>query len=205
VLQLLAMIAVAVIGVVEEARDPAYGRDRALLGATFGFFAPLLFYALFEIVHRKQRTRALVEPLARHGQSRRTLAIGVLGALALSCAASGLGLGLAAVVSTWEPGDTRFGADLLACAWGGAAIGGAYAGLYAVGSLLGRAGRLSALALDWVFGSGAGYLALPFPRSSARSLLGGEPGLGLPQVVAFAVLLGLSLAGVFLSAARSPR
>jgi hypothetical protein len=200
VLQLLAFAAVAVLGVVERARDPAYAIDRTLFGVAFGFLAPLLFLAMFEIVHKKERTSAIVAPLARHGQSRRALAAGLLGGLALACAAAGGALGFLAALSTESP--TR---DLFACTWGGAAIGAAYAGLYAVGSLRGRWGRIAALALDWVFGSGAGYLALPFPRSNARSLLGGEPVIDAPQMIALAILLGLTFAGVMLSALRAAR
>jgi len=205
VLQVLALAAVAVLGVVERARDAAYAIERTLFGVAFGFLAPLLFLALFEIVHRRERTSAIVAPLARHGQSRRALAAGLLGGLALACAAAGGVLGFVAALSSGSPADAGSFRDLFACTWGGAAIGAAYAGLYAVGSLAGRWGRVAALALDWVLGSGAGYFALPFPRANGRSLLGGEPVIDAPQLVALAILLGLTFAGVLLSAFRAPR
>jgi len=204
-LQVLAFTAVAVLGVVEQARDAAYATERTLFGVAFGFLAPLLFLALFEVVHRKDRTTAIIAPLARHGQSRRALAAGLLGSLALVCAVSGGALGLVAALSSASPTAARFVPDLVACAWGGAAIGAAYAGLYAVGSLWGRWGRVAMLAIDWVFGSGAGYAALPFPRSNARSLLGGEPVIDSSQLVALAILLGLTFAGVLLAVLRAPR
>lgn len=202
VLAALGALAVTVFGAVERYQDPAYATDRTLLGVTFGVVLPLWCYALFESLHRKERTRALVAPLARHGADRRTLTLGVLGVLALSTAAIGAVLGVLAAVVTHSPGDGRMLADVVACAWGGAAIGAAYSGLLSLGSLFGRGGRLTALGLDWLFGSGAGYLALPFPRSSARSLLGGEPVLGMSQMAAFAVLLGLTFAWTLVPAFR---
>jgi hypothetical protein len=197
-----ALVAAAVLGTIERSRDPAYATDRTLLGATFGFLAPLLFLATFEIVHRRAKTSAVVAPLARHGGSRRALALGVLGALAVACAVAGASLGLVAAAASGASGEAGFWADLYASTWGGAVIGGAYAGLYAVGSLVGRWGRILALLFDWVLGSGAGYLSLAFPRASARNLLGGEPALDAPQLVALVVLLGLTLAGVLASAVR---
>jgi hypothetical protein len=96
-------------------------------------------------------------------------------------------------------------ADVIACAWGGAAIGAAYSGLLSFGSAFGRAGRLTVIGLDWLFGTGTGYLALPFPRASARTLLGGDPVLGMSQLAALAVLLGLTLAFTLLPLARERR
>jgi len=202
VLAAVGALAVAVFGAVERYQEPAYATDRTLLGVAFGFVLPLWCYALFESLHRKERTRALVAPLARHGADRRALTLGVLGALSLTSAAAGAVLGVLAAVVTHSLGDARVLADVVACAWSGAAIGAAYAGLLSLGSVFGRGGRLAVLGLDWLFGSGAGYLALPFPRSSARSLLGGEPVLEMSQMAALAVLLGLTLAWTLVPAFR---
>jgi hypothetical protein len=205
VLAAVSALTVALLGAVERYREPAYATDRTLLGVAFGFVLPLWCYALFESLHRKQRTSALVAPLARHGQDRRTLTLGVLGTLAVMSAVAGAMLGVLGALVTHSLGDGRVLADVIACAWGGAAIGTAYAGLLSFGSAYGRAGRLTVLGLDWLFGSGAGYLALPFPRSNARSLLGGEPVLGMSQMAALAVLLGLTLAFMLLPLVRERR
>jgi hypothetical protein len=205
VLAIVGAVAVAAFGAVERYQEPAYAADRTLLGITFGFVLPLWCYALFESLHRKEPTRALVSPLARHGADRRAATLGVLGALALTSATAGAVLGVLAALVTHSPSDGRMLADVVACAWGGAVIGAAYAGLFSAGSVFGRGGRLTALGLDWAFGSGAGVLALPFPRSSARSLLGGEPTLGMSQLTALAVLLGLTLAWTLLPVARERR
>jgi hypothetical protein len=202
VLGFIGAISVAAFGAVERYQEPAYATDRTLLGVTFGFVLPLWCYALFESLHRKEQTRALVSPLARHGADRRAVTLGVLGVLALTSAAAGAVLGVLAALVTRSPADGRMFAEIFACAWSGAAIGASYAALLSYGSVFGRAGRLAALGLDWLFGSGASVLALPFPRSSARTLLGGEPVLGVSQMTALAVLLGLTLAWTLLPLAR---
>lgn len=205
VLAAVGAVTVAVLGAVERYKEPAYATDRTLLGVAFGFVLPLWCYALFESLHRKERTRAVVGPLARHGADRRTLTLGLLGALVVMSALAGTVLGVLAAAVTHPSLDARLAADALACAWSGAAIGAAYAGLLSLGSVYGRGGRLAALGLDWLFGTGTGYLAVPFPRSSARSLLGGEPVLGMSQLAALGVLLGLTLAWTLVPTLRERR
>jgi hypothetical protein len=205
VLATVGALAVALLGTVERYREPAYATDRTLLGVAFGFVLPLWCYALFESLHRKERTRVLIAPLARHGEDRRTLTLGVLGALTVTSALAGAVLGMLAAVVTQSLGNAGVLTDVIACAWSGAAIGAAYSGLLSFGSSFGRAGRLTVIGLDWLFGTGTGFLALPFPRSSARSLLGGEPVLGMSQLGALAVLLGLTLAFTLLPLVRERR
>src|SRR5688572_25290332 len=100
VLAAVGALAVALLGAVERYQEPAYATDRTLLGVAFGFVVPLWCYALFESLHRKERTRALVAPLARHGQDRRTLTLGVLGALAATSAVAGAVIGVVAALVT---------------------------------------------------------------------------------------------------------
>jgi hypothetical protein len=205
VLATVGALAVALLGAVERYREPAYATDRTLLGVAFGFVLPLWCYVLFESLHRKERTRALITPLARHGEDRRTLTLGALGALTVTSAVAGAVLGILAALVTHSLSDANLIADVIACAWGGAAVGAAYSGLLSFGSAFGRAGRLTVIGLDWLFGTGTGYLALPFPRSGARTLLGGEPVLGMSQLAALAVLLGLTLAFTLLPVLRERR
>ncbi|HTQ07449.1 MAG TPA: hypothetical protein VMI54_26515 [Polyangiaceae bacterium] len=193
---------VAAIGGTERT-DGASGADRALLGVTLPFVVPLVCDALFELALGRSRTSALLEPLARHGADRRTLALGALLTLTLACA---LATALLAVIAVGSA--TTLSAALVreldASAWGGALAGAAYGGLLAVGSLRGRAGRLWVLAGDFFFGSGSGPFAVPWPRGHARNLLGGTPVLeGSPS---FAALMLALLAASYLSftASRGP-
>lgn len=191
-------------GALEAAREPAYAVDRALVGIASGVVLPLACYALFETVHRRADSAALVAPLARHGANRRSLALGVFAALAACSLLLGLVLSVLAVLAARESGDTGLAADLFASAWSGACAGLGYSGLFAFASRWGRAGRLWALAGDWVLGSGASLLAFPWPRAHARNLLGGESVLDLPQLVSALLLLTLTVAGPLLMARRVP-
>jgi hypothetical protein len=197
--------AVVVLGAALEAvREPAYAVDRALLGIACGVVLPLFCYALFETVHRRETSLALLSPLARHGADRRALALGVFGLLAAGSALAGAVFAGLAVLSARESGDTRLAAELFASGWSGACAGLGYAGVFAFASRWGRAGRLWTLAFDWLLGSGASFLALPWPRAHARNLLGGEPVVDLPQAVSALLLLTLATAGPLLMSRRLP-
>lgn len=201
----LGFVVVVLASLLERTREPAYAADRALLGAALGVVVPLVCYALFESVHRKESTTALIEPLARHGADRRRLSLGVSSMLALSCAGASAFFTVTAAIGAHGFGDPNVASDALASLWGGGLAGGAYAGLLAVASRFGRRGRIVALVLDWLFGSSAGFLALPWPRAHARNLFGGEPVLDSSQAVAALVLAALALVGTILAAAREAR
>ncbi|HEX6767565.1 MAG TPA: hypothetical protein VF103_18830, partial [Polyangiaceae bacterium] len=83
--------------------------------------------------------------------------------------------------------------------------GAAYAGLFAVASLFGRRGRIAALVLDWLFGSGSGLFALVWPRAHARNLFGGEPVLDGSQAFAAFVLALIAFSGIGVAATRETR
>jgi hypothetical protein len=195
---------VVVTGLLERAREPAYAADRTLLGATFGVALPIFCYALFGVVHRSAPTLALFEPLARHGADRRALSLGLFGALAATAALAGAVFGVLAVFSARDIGDARLVGDALASSWSGASIGVAYAGSLCVGSLWGRNGRLVVLVADWLFGSGSGLQAFPFPRGHARNLLGGEAVADLSQTSALLLLWLLGALGIAIFARRVP-
>jgi hypothetical protein len=80
------LVTIEIASLLERMRERAYAADRALLGATLGVVVPLVLYALYEAVYRKERTTALVAPLGRHGADRRLLSVGIHVALALACA-----------------------------------------------------------------------------------------------------------------------
>jgi hypothetical protein len=196
---------VVVASLLERASESAYAADRALLGPTLGVVVPLVCYALFETVYRGDRTTSVLDPLARHGADRRLLAAGTNGTLALVAAASTGVLSALAVASARGFGDPAVFGDVTASLWCGALAGAAYAGLFAVASLFARRGRIAALVLDWLFGSGAGAFALPWPRGHARNLFGGEPVLDGSQAFAACVLAALAVTGVLVASARETR
>jgi hypothetical protein len=196
-------LVVAVWGALDRTAD-ASGADQTLLGITLAIVVPLSSYGLFESVHRKQRTSALLAPLARHGADRHALAAGVWLVLA---AASVLTTSVLSVLAILASSQTRpgLGADAWASAWGGALVGAAYAGLFGVGSRWGRAGRLWLLFGDLVLGSGSGFFALPWVRGHARNLLGGDAVLGTSPTFAALALVAISALGLLVTAKRGPR
>jgi len=201
----LGFVSVLLASFVERTREPAYAADRALLGPTLGVIVPLVCYALFEAVYRTERASAVLDPLARHGADRRLLSLGVNGALTLCTAAVTAVLTALAAASARGFADPAFVPDVFASLWSGALAGAGYAGLFAVASLFARRGRIAALVLDWLLGSGAGTLALPWPRGHARNLFGGEPVLDGSQAFAAFVLVALAVTGVLVASARETR
>jgi hypothetical protein len=199
----VASVVVCATGMRERASDSS-GADRALLDFTLPLVVPLTCYAVFAAFHGRARTSTVLEPLARHGADRHALALGAFLVLGGACALTTALLTTLAVLSASATGVGLL-RDLDACAWGGALAGAAYAGLFAVGSRRGRAGRLWILAGDWLLGSGTGVLALPWARAHTRGLLGGTPVLdGSPAfaATALAILATLCLIGC---ARRGPR
>lgn len=210
-----ALLAVAALGVLEAQAigSPSHGRNNQLhllQGVAFGLVVPLFALAL------STRLGGRLEELmrvawARYGGDRRSYALGrqtwpvlllaVTGALAGALA---LGLGRAStdprlelplnVTSLWA----LLGIAGLAALCYVACLG--LATLYA-GSL----GRALFLLTDWLLGSGQSALAVPFPRSHLRSLLGGSPVLGMNGLQAALCLVALTLACTLLYARRVPR
>lgn len=193
IVALFGALAVLVIGRHEHAREPVYAVDRTLLGVAFGIVLPFVCYVLFESVHRRQASASLVGALARHGANARTLVAGLSVPLFAVAVGAGALVGALAELAARNLSEPQFARDLVACLWSGAVIGAAYAGLLSFGSLWGRAGRSALLVLDWLFGRGTGALSVPWPRSHARSLLGGEAVLELGQEAAVLCLLGMAL------------
>jgi hypothetical protein len=202
---LVVLVAAGVVlaqGLAARASD-ARGVDRVLLHLALPWFLPLVCYAAFELVHGRRRTADVLEPLARHGADRRRLALGASLALASACALAGALLASVAALSAMTP-SRELVRELDACAWGGALTGAAYAGLLALGSRWGRAGRFWLIAGDFVFGSGSGLFAFPWPRGHARNLLGGAAVLDASPAFS-ALALALLAAGLIHVASRGPR
>lgn len=201
----LGLVAVEVASLLERSSERAYAADRALLGPTLGVVVPLVAYALFEAVYKRERSTVLFDPVARHGADRRLLSLGANGTLAGGCAAMAAVFAALTAVSARGFGDPALVSDFSASFWGGALAGGAYAGLFSLASHFGRRGRIAALILDWLFGSGSGLFAIVWPRAHARSLFGGEPVLDGSQALAALVLAMMGLVGTIFAAARETR
>jgi hypothetical protein len=198
-----AAVVVVLAGLHERTSD-GRGADHTLLGLTLPLVVPIACDAVFECAYGGAKSSALVAPFARHGADGRSVAFGVDVVVVAVCAALTAGLSALSVLAA-SAVPTGALADADACIWGGALIGGAYAGLLTLGSTWGRAGRLWLLFGDWLFGSGTGAAALPWVRGHARSLLGGEAVLRTSPVLATVALVLLASSYVLASARRGPR
>jgi hypothetical protein len=195
--------ALAVASGLEFRANDASGANHALLGFTLPIVLPLACLGVLEGVYGREQSAFLTEPLARHGADRHRLALGATLVAVVVCAALGSALCLFAALAARAPSLHAL-QDFYASAWGGALAGAAYAGLFALGSVRGRHGRVWLLFGDWLFGSGSGAFALPWVRGHARSLLGGDPVLAAPQGFAAAALASIVVLCVFVVARRGP-
>jgi hypothetical protein len=199
---LVATLLVIGVGLACRTSD-ASGADRALLGVTLPVVLPLACFAVLEAVYGRGQSSLLIAPLARHGADRHELALGAtLVAVAVSAMLGALLSVLAEL--TASPFAVSSLGDFFACTWGGALVGATYAGLFALGSVRARSGRLWLLLGDWVFGSGSGAFALPWARGHARNLLGGEAVLGMSPGFAAGTLALITALAVVASARRGP-
>jgi hypothetical protein len=212
----VAALAVLVGAAVLQARDIASAsgtRDAEtdlLQGVTFGLLLPLSCFALS--ARLDTGLDALMNALwVRHGAERRAFALGRLafpvaltGAIALF--AGGLALALSNAVS--DPAlDVPLGLGTSGLALVATAVLGAtsYVACLGLAQLLGgRWGRALFLLLDWLLGSGAGVLAVPWPRAHLRALLGGHAVLGLSRMGSGAGLTMIAALCLFLYLRRVP-
>lgn len=207
---LVALIAAAlfvmVAALIERRLGPAAAVDRTLVGAVFGLVLPLLAYLALDRVTETQRLDRALVVIARHGGQRRLAALGLVAACALALAVAGAALAALAVVAARGGGDPGLVRDMLASSWVGVLGGASYAAWFALGSTLGRrgGGRVWALLVDWVFGSGATLFAMAWPRGHLRNLLGAEPVLGMPQWAGLSALIVLGFGYVAVTLWRTP-
>jgi hypothetical protein len=181
----------------------ADGADRALLGFTLALVVPFACFGVFEGLYGRTTSAFFTEPLARHGADRHELALGSTLVAAGVCAVLSAALCLVATITATLPQADTF-SELAACAWGGGLTGAAYAGLFALGSLRGRTGRVWILLGDWLFGSGSSSFALPWVRGHARNLLGGRAVLDFSPGLAAAALALIAALTIVGSARRGP-
>ncbi|HEX2732496.1 MAG TPA: hypothetical protein VHM70_12875 [Polyangiaceae bacterium] len=201
-----AALAATLFGLILEHRaSPSSSRINTLLTFTLGLILPLLTWATASQLFPNGLFASLA-PIATHGASRRGLLLGA-GLRALS-GATAIVLGSTVVVFLLG-GSARagnFGA-LLIGTWIAVLGAVAYTAWFLLGSSFGsRAqGRWVFLALDWLLGSSASALALPWPRGHLRNLLGGESVANLEQPAATLTLTLLILVYLGLTCVRTPR
>jgi hypothetical protein len=195
------------VALLERAQGRGGAADRALLGGAFGIALPLLSYFLVVRSCASGSLQSAVNPLARHGLSRRPLALGLaLPAAAIAAVFGSLG-GVLVVLIGRGPSDPLWLADAASCSWIGGLSGLAYVLSFVGASGFGGRGqgRIWLLGADFVLGAGSSLLAVPWPKGHVRNLLGGMPVLELSQLAALLVLLGTSFAFLGLGALRTRR
>jgi hypothetical protein len=173
---------VLVVAFVERNAGPMGAVDRCLTG-TFGVVIPLVtFVVVFEASARTNLAES-VWTLARHGLSRRALALGELLAMTLTSAALAALLAILAVVLAGGQKLPAVLGDALTSAWIGALTSAAYVGWLAAFATIGRRGegRVVPLLVEYAMSGSTLMFAAVFPRVHAVNLLGGPAPLSLPQ------------------------
>lgn len=200
------VLVAALCAYLERSIGGATAVDRALTRDTFGILLPLVGYSIFQRATRGGRLDSSARVVARHGVSGRRAWLGAALPPTALLAALGTAFAVATVCGARGLGDPGLARDLWQSTWVGAIAGTAYGAWLAFGSDFGRhgAGRKWVLLFDLLLGSASGNAALFWPRAHIRSLLGGEPLLGLGQGTALAVLLAGALTVLLVALRRAP-
>jgi hypothetical protein len=195
------------VALLERAQGQIGAADRALTGGAFGIALPLFCFFLVGRVTDGQSLQGALQPLARHGLDRRSLALGLVVPPALVAAAFAALSGVVVVLVARGAGDHHFASDALTSAWIGIVSGAAYVAALVGASAFGKRGqgRSWLLAADFLLGAGDSFLAFPWPKGHVRNLLGGSSVLQLSQLAALVALLGTSFAFLWLGTLRSQR
>ena len=204
---LFATTLVLLAGLLERREDVVHAADRTLLGAVFGLALPVLGYFVLGRASAGKRLDGALEPVARHGASRKRALLGTVLASAALLGALGMLLAALGVVCARGISDPRLFGDVALSSAIGLGGGVCYACWFALGAQLGAGGggRIWMLGLDFVLGSGTTALAVPWPRAHLRNLLGAEPVLGMPQWSACIALSVLAFSCIAISLIRTPR
>lgn len=200
-------IAVAAVAYAVRHFEVDHAVDHVLGGLVFGVALPLLAYAAVGVASGDRRLSEAVRPFARHGGSRHEAVLGMVVAAGVRLAAIGASLAAVAVLFASRRLDGAAVSDAVTSAWIGALGGAVYVAWFSFGALFGKGGkgRAFALGIDWVLGSTATAIAVPWPRAHLRSLLGGELVVGLPEWQSTVVLYALAVVYLLLMALRVAR
>ncbi len=203
---LLSCAVVYALGVLERRHNAFAAADTVLTGAVFGFAIPVSSYLLSDRTCDGKKLGHSADVVARHGGDRRAVALGLLLTSALCMALGSALLSTAALLGAHAPGSSAFARDLRVSVAIALFSGEAYALFFGAASLFGKrgGGRKWALALDFIFGAGSSFLALPWPRGHVRNLLGGSPVRDFSQTSAWLALAAIGVISLTLSALRTP-
>jgi hypothetical protein len=200
---LLALALSATSGLIEHGYTRVGAPDRTV-ASIMRLVVPLASFALVSLATSRQRLDHAVWCAARYGASRRRLTLGLL--LTTVCAAALLSfvaveLGLAASYA----GGSGWLRDAWVSGWIAALSAAAYAAwfLWSTSFLAHGRGLWLALVGDFLIGSGSGAFACAWPRAHARSLIGGEAVLELPQSSSSILLASMVLLFGALAMARA--
>lgn len=184
------------VALLERAQGRVGATDRALTGGAFGVTLPLLCYWLVQRACGGSNLRDALLPLSRHGASRYELGLGLGVPPALIAALFAALSSVVVVGATRGLSDPLLLQDIATCLWIAVVSACAYTLAFVGASGYGPRGqgRIGLLAADFVLGAGGSFLALPWPKSHVRNLLGGAPVLELSQLGSLVLLLGTSFA-----------
>ena len=117
VLTVFGLLTVAIVALLERRTGSVLSTDRALAGVALGLCRPALAYGVVRTATGGQRLANSLWPIARYGQSRRRIALGVLSAATLANAGIGLVLAVLCVLCVRLPADPLLMPDALTSAW----------------------------------------------------------------------------------------
>jgi hypothetical protein len=199
---------VLMVGLVERRAGPIGAVDRCLSG-TFGVVLPIVTFGIVLEGSARTNLAESVWSLARHGVSRRAVALGAILAMTMASAAFAA---LFAILSIVFAGGVQAPlglvlADALTSARIGVLASTAYVGWFAVFATFGRRGqgRVVPLLLDYALRGSALSLAVLFPRAHALNLLGGRAPLSMSQEASAAFLAVTAVTLDLIAAARCGR
>ena len=211
-----ALICIGIVGLLEaraigSAESARHTELYLLQGATFGLVMPLFIFSMSCRLDNGL-DQLMSAGWARRGADRRVFGLGRMAwSSVIACALGIVGGGLALSLSSAsrDPAlDLPLGLTTSpwALSWIAALGAVSYTVCLGVAQLMaGRWGLALFLVGDWLLGSGIGVVALPWPRSHLRALIGGAPVLGMSQLPAGVCLVALTLAATLLYARRVPR
>ncbi len=207
VLAFFGVVTVLVVALLERRTGSVLSADRTLAGIALGLALPFIAYGVVRVASGGQRLSQAVWPAARHGQSRRSVALGLLFTTTLLNTLLGAFLAAVSVMCVRFPADPLLVSDMLNSAWIGGLGGAVYTALFLCGATLGRlgGGAFIFLGLDFALGTGTGLVAAIWPRSHIRNLLGAAPPLELPQYASSLFLLASFLLMVTFATRRTPK
>lgn len=202
---LAALFATVALASLHRSGPPLLAPDRAL-GAVMLYVVPLAAFSAVALVTGRQRLGEAAWCLARHGVSKRGVAVGlVITAAAVAAFTSLMCADLALFIAYRDHAGVW--PDVVTTSWIAALGGAAHAAWFAFGSAWWRGGRGRWLPLvaHFSIAGGTGVIATLLPRAHLSNLVGGAAPMALDQPWSSALLPIIALAVVALAAWRVGR